>query len=72
MLLGDILLSTDHVWAQAEEYGHTRKRELAFLVAHSMLHLMGYDHLEETERIQMEERQEAILKELGITREVEP
>ncbi|MCI8625528.1 MAG: rRNA maturation RNase YbeY [Lachnospiraceae bacterium] len=72
LLLGDILLSTDHVWAQAEEYGHTRKRELAFLVAHSMLHLMGYDHLEETERIQMEERQEAILKELGITREVEP
>lgn len=69
LLLGDIVISTDHVWAQAEEYGHSRKRELAFLVAHSMLHLMGYDHMEEYERIQMEERQEAILQQLGITRE---
>lgn len=69
LLLGDIVISTDHVYAQAEEYGHSRKRELAFLVAHSMLHLMGYDHMEEDERRQMEERQEAILNNLGITRE---
>jgi len=69
LLLGDIVISTDHVWAQAEEYGHSRQRELAFLVAHSMLHLMGYDHMEEEERRQMEERQEAILQQMGITRD---
>lgn len=69
LLLGDIVISTDHVWAQAEEYGHSRQRELAFLVAHSMLHLMGYDHMEEEERREMEERQEAILQQMGITRD---
>lgn len=69
LLLGDIVISTDHVWAQAEEYGHSRQRELAFLVAHSMLHLMGYDHMEEEERREMEDRQEAILQQMGITRD---
>ena len=71
LLLGDILISIDHVWIQAEEYGHSRQREMAFLGAHSMLHLMGYDPMEDAERIRMEERQEGILKDLGITREVE-
>ena len=54
---------------QAKEYGHSLKREMAFLTAHSMLHLMGYDHMEEDERIVMEKKQEEILQNLGITRD---
>lgn len=68
LLLGDIVISMEHVFAQAMDYGHSVERELAFLVAHSMLHLMGYDHMEDGERKVMEERQEAILTNLGITR----
>lgn len=68
LLLGDIVVSVEHVLAQAQEYGHSRERELAFLVAHSMLHLMGYDHMEDDERKEMEFRQEEILAGLGITR----
>ncbi|MBR6365005.1 MAG: rRNA maturation RNase YbeY [Lachnospiraceae bacterium] len=71
LMLGDIMISVDHVFAQAREYGHSVKRELAFLVAHSMLHLMGYDHMEEEERRVMEERQEEILANIGITRDLE-
>lgn len=70
LILGDILISMDKVKEQAEEYGHSRRRELAFLVAHSMLHLMGYDHMEEEERIIMEKRQEEILQKCGISREM--
>lgn len=69
LMLGDILISMDKVREQAEEYGHSMRRELAFLVAHSMLHLMGYDHMEEGERTVMEWRQEEILQQCGITRE---
>ena len=47
LMLGDIMISVDKVTEQAEKYGHSQKRELAFLVAHSMLHLFGYDHMEE-------------------------
>jgi len=68
-MLGDIMISVEHVRAQAKEFGHSEKRELAFLVAHSMLHLMGYDHMEEDERKIMEEKQNQILNNLGITRE---
>ncbi len=68
LLLGDIVISVDKVISQAEEYGHSTERELAFLVAHSMLHLCGYDHMEEEERIVMEERQRQILDKLNITR----
>ena len=68
LMLGDIILSVDKIEQQAREYGHTQKRELAFLVAHSMLHLMGYDHMEEGERKVMEEKQSQILTDLGITR----
>ncbi len=67
--LGDILLNVDRVCSQALEYGHSRRREFAFLIAHSMLHLCGYDHMEEEQRLDMESRQEAILQGLGITRE---
>ena len=56
------------VFSQAEEYGHTPLREFAFLVTHSMLHLLGYDHMEPEEEKVMFARQEEILKELGITR----
>ena len=68
LLLGDIVISIEHVYAQAESYGHSPERELAFLIAHSMLHLIGYDHMEPGEEKLMFSRQEEILKGLGITR----
>jgi len=68
-MLGDIMISTDKVKEQAEAYGHSERRELAFLVAHSMLHLMGYDHMNDDERLVMEKKQEEILQGLGITRD---
>ena len=68
LLLGDIVISKEKVIAQAEEYGHSVKREYAFLIAHSVLHLSGYDHMEEEERIEMETLQREILNELNILR----
>ncbi len=68
LLLGDIVISVDKVEEQAEKYGHSQKRELAFLVAHSMLHLCGYDHMEEEERLEMERRQREILEGRGYNR----
>ena len=68
-LLGDIVISMDKVWEQAENYGHSREREYAFLIAHSMLHLFGYDHMEEEERKDMEKRQEEILTKTKYTRD---
>ena len=68
LLLGDIVISIDKVDEQAEKYGHSKERELAFLVAHSMLHLLGYDHMTEDEAKVMEAKQAAALKELGINR----
>ena len=68
ILLGDIIISIDKAKAQAEEYGHGLRRELAFLTAHSMLHLMGYDHMEEEEQKEMFKKQDDILNNLGITR----
>lgn len=69
LILGDIIISVEKVTEQADEYGHSEKREFAFLVAHSMLHLSGYDHMTEEEAIVMEQKQEMILNELGITRD---
>lgn len=69
LVLGDIMISVDKVQEQARNYGHSEKREFAFLVAHSMLHLCGYDHMEEAEREAMERKQEKILTEIGITRD---
>lgn len=68
LILGDIVISVDKVIEQAEKYNHGVKREYAFLIAHSMLHLFGYDHMEELERETMEHKQEEILTRLNITR----
>ena len=68
LMLGDIMISVDKVEEQAKKYGHSQKRELAFLTAHSMLHLFGYDHMEEAERLVMEERQRRILEDRGYVR----
>lgn len=68
LLLGDIVINGDQVYTQAEEYGHSVKREFAFLIAHSMLHLMGYDHMSPEEAQLMEGRQREILGQLGINR----
>lgn len=69
LILGDIMISLEHAHAQAAEYGHSYRREIAFLITHSLLHLIGYDHMEEDERAIMEGKQEAILDKLNITRE---
>ena len=67
--LGDVMISMEHVEAQAKEYGHSVRRELAYLTVHSVLHLLGYDHLDEGPmKRQMREREEAIMGELGIAR----
>ena len=71
LMLGDIIISMDRVYEQAKSYNHSNTRELAFLVAHSMLHLFGYDHIDEEERKQMEDLQEQILNEKGYTRDYE-
>ena len=67
--LGDMVLSMERVQAQAKEYGHSNRRELAYLVVHSVLHLLGYDHLDEGPmKAQMREREETIMAELGLER----
>lgn len=68
LLLGDIVICASRVLAQAKEYGHSTRREFAFLVAHSMLHLFGYDHMEAGEAAEMEQKQEEILQQLAILR----
>lgn len=68
LILGDIIISVDKVKNQAMEYGHSEKREFAFLVAHSMLHLCGYDHMTPEEEQQMIAKQEMVLNNLDITR----
>lgn len=66
--LGDMMISMEHVAAQAKEYGHSTRRELGYLVVHSVLHLLGYDHVDEGPmKAQMREREEAILAELGLS-----
>ncbi|WP_022767300.1 MULTISPECIES: rRNA maturation RNase YbeY [unclassified Butyrivibrio] len=69
IMFGDIVINEDRVRSQAEDFGHSVKREFAFLVAHSMLHLCGYDHMEEEEAKVMEKKQEDVLGKLGITRD---
>lgn len=68
LMLGDIVLCYEVAKKQAEEYGHSLEREVCFLVAHSMFHLLGYDHMTEEEEKNMITKQERVLNNLGITR----
>ena len=69
LILGDIIISAEKVKEQAEKYGHSEKREFAFLTAHSLLHLCGYDHMEPEEAKVMEEKQKTVLEALMINRD---
>ncbi len=68
IVLGDIVISAQRARAQASEYGHSYTREIAFLVVHSLLHLIGYDHMSEKEEKEMFTLQERILEGMGIVR----
>lgn len=67
-ILGDIIISLERAAEQAKEYGHSYRREVAFLTVHGLLHLLGYDHMEEAERLEMEEEQRVVMEALGIGR----
>lgn len=69
LVLGDIIISVDKVKEQAESYGHSQMREFAFLITHSLLHLCGYDHMDDEEAQVMEEKQNKVLQFLNITRD---
>ncbi|MBQ9609983.1 MAG: rRNA maturation RNase YbeY [Lachnospiraceae bacterium] len=71
LMLGDIVLNVDKISEQAKEFNHSVYREVAFLTAHSMLHLAGYDHIEDEERLKMEDMQEIILNMKGYKRDYE-
>lgn len=68
-VLGDIIVSVDRAREQSIEYGHSFKREIIFLIVHGMLHLLGYDHIEESDRLEMEAEQKFIMSELAIARD---
>lgn len=68
LMLGDIVISVERVLSQAEEFGHSAERELGFLTAHSILHLCGFDHMEEEERVVMEQKQREIMDSLRLYR----
>ena len=68
-ILGDIIISIDRAKIQAEEFGHSLRREIVFLTVHGILHLLGYDHMEESDRLEMEEEQRFMMQRLGISRE---
>ena len=67
-VLGDIVISIPRVEEQATEYGHSFERELAYMLVHGFYHLMGYDHIEEKDKLQMRPKEETILQDLKITR----
>ncbi len=64
--LGDVVISIDHAKSQAEEFGHSLEREIIYLAVHSLLHLLGYDHMEDQEKLRMRTQEKEILKELQI------
>lgn len=67
--LGDIIISVERAENQAEDYGHSLRREIVFLTVHGMLHLLGYDHMKDVDRLEMEKEQEYIMTRLGIGRD---
>ena len=67
-ILGDVIISVERAKVQAEEFGHSFLREIIFLEVHGLLHLLGYDHVEEAERLEMEEEQRFVMDKLGIGR----
>ncbi|WP_410208017.1 rRNA maturation RNase YbeY [Fusobacterium sp.] len=69
-MLGDIVISIDRVFEQAEEYNHSPKREFFYVLTHGILHLLGYDHIEEDDKVVMRAKEEEILKSFGYTREM--
>ncbi|RCW58253.1 MULTISPECIES: rRNA maturation RNase YbeY [Halanaerobium] len=68
-MLGDIIISANRALEQADEYGHSLKRELAYLTVHGMLHLFGYDHHSKEEKKEMRQKEERVLTQLGISRD---
>lgn len=68
-VLGDIIISVERAQAQAAEYGHSLRREMAFLTVHGMLHLLGYDHIEAADRAEMQQEEKYVMEQLGIPRE---
>ena len=68
-VLGDLIISLERAEEQAADYGHSVRREVAFLTVHGMLHLLGYDHMEDEEREEMEAEQRFVMEKLGIPRE---
>ena len=69
IMLGDIIISIPRMKEQAEEYGHSERRELAYLCIHGVLHLIGYDHIEENDKTEMRGKEEELLSALRLTRE---
>lgn len=69
-ILGDIVISIDRAKDQAVEYNHSLRREVTFLTVHGILHLLGYDHIDEADRLEMEAEQKFLMDKLGISREV--
>ena len=68
-VIGDIIISMDHVRAQAQEYGHSVQRESGYLITHGLFHLMGYDHMTDTDKPVMRAMEEKALRAIGLTRE---
>lgn len=68
-VIGDIIISVPKVEEQANEYGHSVERELAYMIVHGFYHIMGYDHIKEEEKIIMRQKEEMLLNKLGIKRE---
>lgn len=66
-MLGDIIISLEKAQAQAKELSHSLRREIAYLTAHSMLHLLGYDHIENMDKLHMREKEENVMRQLGLS-----
>lgn len=69
-VLGDLIISVEKAQEQAIEYGHSVRREIAFLTVHGMLHLLGYDHIEEADRVEMRKEEDFVMEKLGISRDI--